>query len=317
LPQLNPGRPAPAVTVETFARIYLTEIIALMKPAAARSASSIIVRHVIPLLGHYRLEEISGGVPQAFVAQLHGRELARKSIINALVVLAGMLDHALEQNYRGVQRLSRASLKLPPPDLVAGERWYLPEESAKVIDAAEGQWRVLYAMMAYMGLRIAEALGLTWQHVDLEARIVRIRQAVVLGRVQTLKSKNSQADLPLPETLGSILGEYRKSWRPNDHGLLFVSRNGGPLWADSVRQYQLAPLLARLGLKRGGFHAFRHGVATNLFAAGAAPPTVRAMLRHARLETTMGYTHTVLEDARLAIEGSSDRIDRHKAAAAA
>jgi integrase len=306
LPSINPTRQrsAEGMTVEGFAPVYLADAVSMMKPASARSVRSAVSKHIVPMLGHYRLEMITGRVPQQFIARLHAKRLSRKTLSNALIVLGAMLDRAKDQGY-ACERFSRRSIKLPPDEIEKSERCFTPEERDRIIAEAGYPWRALYAIMGQIGLRIGEALALTWEHIDFEAGVIRIRQAVVLGKVQTLKSRNSRADLPLVDTLREELGAYRAVWRENPAGLLFTSHRGRLIWADSLRRYQFAPLLARLGIAPGGFHAFRHGVATNLFAAGAAAPTVRSILRHGDLKTTMRYTHSVLEDQRAAVVGAN------------
>ncbi len=306
LPTINPTRQrsAEGTTIAGFAPVYLQDVVSLMKPASARSVRSIVSHYIVPMLGHYRLEMIVGRVPQQFIAKLHAKKLARKSLINCLVVLGRMLDLATDQGY-GVTRFSRRHVKLPPDELDHDEPVFTPEDRDRIVAAAEMPWRVLYAILGELGLRIGEGIGLTWEHIDFEASIIRVRQAVVLGRIQTLKSKNSKADLPMSEKLSALLAEYRLSWRENPGGLLFTSVRQKPLWADSLRRYQFAPLLIALKIPVAGFHAFRHGAATNLFAGGASAPTVRSILRHGDLKTTMRYTHVVLEDQRAAIEGAN------------
>lgn len=306
LPVINPTRQrsAEGTTIAGFAPVYLTDVVSLMKPASARSVRSIVSHYIVPMLGHYRLEMIVGRVPQQFIAKLHAKKLARKSLINCLVVLGRMLDLATDQGY-GVTRFSRRHVKLPPDELDHDEPVFSPEQRDAIVAAAEMPWSVLYAILGELGLRIGEGIGLAWEHIDFEASIINVRQAVVLGRLQTLKSKNSKADLPMSAALHARLSEYRLVWKENPGGLLFTSIRGKPIWADSLRRYQFAPLLIKLGIPVAGFHAFRHGAATNLFAGGASAPTVRSILRHGDLKTTMRYTHVVLEDQRAAIAGAN------------
>jgi integrase len=306
LSQLNPTRQrsAEGMTVAGFAPIYIADAVAMMKTASGRSARSLIEHHIVPALGHYRLEMITGRVPQQFVTKLHAKGLARKSLINILVVLGRMLDLATDQGYP-CERFGKRTVKLPPDEIDHAVRFFTPEEVQRIIVAAEMPWRLMYSLLGSMGLRAGEVLGLAWPHVDFEHGMLQIRQAVVLGQIQTLKSRNSKADLPLPNHIRELLSEYRLIWRANPANLLFATARGTPYWADSVRRYQFAPLLLRLGLLHGGFHAFRHGVATNLFAAGIQPPTVQSMMRHGDLKTTMRYAHVVLGDQRLAGEAAT------------
>jgi integrase len=71
----------------------------------------------------------------------------------------------------------------------------------------------------------------------------------------------------------------------------------------------LRPLLVSLGIPLGGFHAFRHGVATALIDRGASITTVGAQLRHSDPRITLGlYAHVVPQSQRDAVEGLASAL---------
>jgi site-specific recombinase XerD len=111
-----------------------------------------------------------------------------------------------------------------------------------------------------------------------------------------------------------LLENFRSDWTPNEAGLLFANR-GAPYWSSNVRRYHFHPLLERLGIPRGGLHAFRHGHATNLFASGVSAPTVKGMLRHGDIKVTLGYTHMASSEQRAAAESASALLHKPKAEA--
>lgn len=63
-------------------------------------------------------------------------------------------------------------------------------------------------------------------------------------------------------------------------------------------QEKVHPLLRKLGIQQGGFHAFRHDNATLLDQIGAPMAVRQDRLGHAEAQTTMGYTHVVKADER-------------------
>jgi integrase len=79
-------------------------------------------------------------------------------------------------------------------------------------------------------------------------------------------------------------------------GLLFANASGGPLGASGVRRHHLAPLLESLGIAPGGFHSFRHGLATRLFQQGAGAAAVQRLMRHSSIHTTMRYAAVSFDD---------------------
>jgi integrase len=72
--------------------------------------------------------------------------------------------------------------------------------------------------------------------------------------------------------------------------------------------------MRRLGLRRGGFHAFRHGLGTALMQAAANPRVVQAQLGHADLRMLQRYAHVVSADQRSAVEPTTEVFLRSSAA---
>ena len=151
--------------------------------------------------------------------------------------------------------------------------------------------------MAYLGVRTGEAVGIAWDHLDLDAGVLMVRQSNWRGHLLTVKSKASRRDLPLPTQLTEALIEYRPRWVPNAQGLLFANRKGQPITSCYVRRDVLHPIRERLGIARGAFHAFRHGHATAMFSSGANPKVVQDGMGHAHITTTMRYGHVARRHA--------------------
>src|ERR1700728_3505107 len=77
------------------------------------------------------------------------------------------------------------------------------------------------------GLRVGEILGLRWEDVDLDAKQIRIEQAVYRGAFGSPKTKGSRRTVPVPEPLALALESlYEASQLPN--GLVFPTRTGNP-----------------------------------------------------------------------------------------
>lgn len=292
-----------AIAFDEFAEIYLADQVSVMEESTLASYRSIVRHHLVPALKSTPMHEIAGRKPAAVVGALAKSKLSRPSIRAAMGVLGRMLDVASALGYASVP-LNRRTYRLPPAAAFREPRCFTPAESRKIIEGASYPWRAFYALMAYAGLRCSEALGIEWAHIDLQARQLHIRQAATHGKLKTVKSRNSAADLPIADELHSILREYHAQLpaqpdRIEGVGLLFESPRSGPYWASSIYRHFM-PLLERLKIKPAGLHAFRHGHATNLFAGGASAPVVRGMLRHGDIKTTLRYTHITGEDMRQA-----------------
>ena len=129
-----------------------------------------------------------------------------------------------------------------------------------------------------------------------------------------MKSKASNRDLPLPPALVEMLREYQQRWRPNAQGLLFANAKGKPITSCYVRRDIMHPIRERLGIPRGGFHAFRHGLGTALMRDGANPRVVQAQLGHADLRMLSTLRARSHADQRSAVERTTEIFLRRSAA---
>jgi integrase len=117
----------------------------------------------------------------------------------------------------------------------------------------------------------------------------------------------------MPPQLEKQIKGYLASehYRENDLGLLFINKRGRPFNANKLRTQVLHPLLAKLGIERGGFHSMRHGTCSALLADGATPAVVQKQLRHSDPRTTLGvYGHVIGNQQRDAVENRSARIEK-------
>ena len=108
---------------------------------------------------------------------------------------------------------------LPPKRGDSRQRpWLYPSEWAKVAAAAEVpvEWRQLYALALYTGLRPGELRALTWADVDLKARALTVSKADERASgVKAPKTLRERRVVPLHEHLVPLLEALRGV--PNRH----------------------------------------------------------------------------------------------------
>jgi len=67
---------------------------------------------------------------------------------------------------------------------------------------------------------------------------------------------------------------------------------------NNVLNRQIKPALRQAGIEWHGWHAFRRGLATNLYRPGVPEKTIQAILRHSNLSTTQNiYIKSVDADS--------------------
>jgi len=301
-------RPGRIATVEEFSENWRREVLAKLEASSIRSANSHLRCYILPFLGKVKLHELSVETQQGFVTRV-GNKVSRKTTLNVIATLASMVRTAINWGFTA-EAIDVKKLVFPKRGLKYEARCFTVEELRRVLAAASNPWRVLYCILIMDGLRAGEALGLQWQDINFDQRLLSIRRSAWCGKIKTAKNESSETVLPIPEPLVEILKWYRQEWKPNPAGFLFATRNGRPPSSNKVCEYQLGPLLDALEIERCGLHAFRHTHTSLLLDSGANIKVVQRQLRHSDERTTLGiYAHVVGDAQRQAVEKIASIVD--------
>jgi integrase len=304
--------PKNGLSLSQFVEEWRTNVSVNLKDSTVRAAESHLRTHIVPILGQLSLPELDTKRIQAFVTALASRELSRKTIENILLTLSSIIAKAKAWDYP-TAKFSLSDLTLPRRGVRMEQRCFSAEEVGKIIQAAREPFSTMFALVGILGLRVGEALALRVCDLDFQAKIIRVRQSVdsATRTVTACKSDASSADVPMPPQLEARLRNFLTA-PASETGLLFVNRNGRPYSANKLREKVLHPLLKKLGIPRGGFHAARHGVASELLESGATPAVVQKQLRHSDPRITLGlYGHVVGNAQRKAVETHCDRVEKY------
>jgi integrase len=305
--------PRTCITLEQFVKEWRTSVAINLAATTARAMESHLRAHVIRKLGCLSLTEINTKNVQSFVAYL-GNGRSRTTVENVLGTVSSLLETARGWGY-ACGNFSQEHITLPRRAVKKDPRSFTDEEMGRVISAAPEPYATIFSIAATLGLRVGETLALRVSDIDFTNRIIRIRQSVdaVTRNIQAVKSDASCADVPMPPQLEKQIKGYlaSKHYHQNDLALLFINKRGRPFNANKLRTQVLHPLLAKLGIERGGFHSMRHGTCSALLADGASPAVVQKQLRHSDPRITLGiYGHVIGNQQRDAVENRSARIEQ-------
>jgi integrase len=117
---------------------------------------------------------------------------------------------------------------------------------------------------------------------------------------QPPKTRASRDSVPVIRQLALILDEYRRSIGSPQVGFVFPSSDGPPINLDGFTRKVIQPNLAANRLPWHGWHAFRRGFASNLYAMGAQDILVQRILRHAKAHVTRDCYIKVFDGAVIA-----------------
>ena len=278
------------------------------KPRGLQTTESHLKAHIVPELGDVPLSHLDAHRVQEFVHKITpGR--SGKMVLNIVTTLTGiLLDASKWPDFKASAKPVRVSdLSLPLREK-AKPRFLTGKEIKKLIKASRGILRTILIVLALTGMRINEVLGLRVEDVDFANKVIHVRKSAYKGKLGSPKSDASTADIPLSVTLAKELRKHLKStnYRVNPLGVLFANRNLRPYSDNKLRTYKLQPLLKSLGMKTVGFHAIRHGVASELINSGTPITAVRDQMRHSDVRVTLGiYGHVIGNAQRKAVEGLS------------
>jgi integrase len=247
-----------------------------------------------------------------YVAQLVARgEVSAKTINNSLAVLRVFFAH-LEEDGDVVRNPARSSagarerIKLPAAHR---EMDYLRlDEIPRYLDACDDVYRPLAEALIATGVRISEALALTWADVDCSARSLRVlRSCKAQGHGSTKGDRFRSVDFG--PRLEAVLHASRAPNAPVAAStLVFRGPRGGELSRSDVSRDPHKRALEDAGLRRSlRLHDLRHTAAASWLAAGLPLIYVQRQLGHASITTTQQvYGH--LEESFL--RGAADRAER-------
>jgi integrase/recombinase XerD len=147
----------------------------------------------------------------------------------------------------------------------------------------EGHGRALLATLVFAGLRISEALALTWRDVDLGNGAIRVRGT---------KTENADRTVYLLAPLREELVELKLRRGGERDAYVFGTKSGKKDSPSNVRTRLVAPALkaANAALEKAGEeagpehltpHGLRHTFASLLLAIGENPRYVMGQLGHA------------------------------------
>ncbi len=289
LAALDAGRETLAQFAETWWQLYALPNLA---PRTRASYAHIWDRHVLPRLGALPLREIDTLVVGRLAADLEHAGVGPAARRKALAVLSGVLQRAVEWGKlpsnpaRAVRspsaRRARAVRPLPPVE-VEGIREQLLA-SGRLRDAT------LVSVLAYVGPRPAEALGLRWEDVG--------ERSLTFHATKTRSRRIRAAHLVAP-VRGDLATWRLASERPSGENWVFPRTDGGRFTDDDYRNWRVrvfAPACHAAAVP-GAVRPYdlRHSAASLWLHEGRSVIEVAAWLGHAPTMTLDTYAHLVAE----------------------
>ena len=278
---------------------------------------------ITPHIGDIYLQELRPRDIDLWVNELAHAGLSQGTIRQTKTVLSTALKYAIyPAELIAANPTTGINIPRSAPRKVVERTVITPEQFAAIPES--NKFYPLLKILYHTGLRISEALGLTWDDIDLDTGLLSIsRQRLQSGYFDTPKTATSARTFYVDALFLSYLRALKKEQTKDElrlgqayqityeskdadrtlillpkrlsprvdaerRPLLCVHPTGIPYAHENVRY-----ALYRLGLNS---HSFRHTHATRLIESGAKPVDVAARLGHADATITQNlYAHDTIE----------------------
>lgn len=288
---------------------------------------SAINLYLKPMLGGYKLKSITPIMLQDFANKIGNLGLSKSRITCIFAVLSNALDYAVFP--AAIIKNNPVKYIKVPKGKPQSSRYVLTTsdfENIKQLFPSGTKYHLPLMLGWYCGLRVSEALGLTWDDVDLVAGTVSIKyqylcDAKILttpkyGSARTIKLSTSMIELLTYErnkqeenkaTYGEFYTVYsgRATTLASQEAIIVanatvatnkrldfvcVDENGQKVSPAAIT-HMSSIIRKRLGINFE-YHSLRHSHATILIENGANPKAVQQRLGHKDIRTTLNvYVH--------------------------
>ena len=250
-------------------------------------------KHIKPLFGHMKVKDIT---PQHVMDFKTNLEKHFKSLNSARTVFSNfkiLINHSVK--FFGLK--VDPSLIVNPIERVKPKINFIKrdefEERVNALDMH--YYKELTRLLFYTGLRVGEALALTWKDIDLDKKQLYVNKTLdIKNRVPTTpKTKGSEGYVPFYQSIAAMLTEIKKESEEKIYGFdesLYVFGGLTPYHYSHYHKH-FKTVFPELRI-----HDLRHSYATYLINKGVDIYLVKELMRHDDIQQTANtYGHLYVE----------------------
>ena len=261
-------------------------------------------KYIIPILGNIKLEDLRPIHIQNYID-----DLVDVLSPQTIKIHINILNLALKRAYR--LKLIRENvveyIEIPKVKKFKN-KIYNQENMIKLLNLCKDTELQLPIVLASgLGLRISEILGLTWDNIDFEEKLITIDKITIRsnGKVITKspKTDTSIRTISAPSEIINMLREHKRKcielklrgFIKKDNNFIFFDKKGSPL-AQDVLSKKFSRFLEKNNLEHIRFHDLRHSHVTLLINSKVPIKVISERVGHSNINTTLNiYSHVLKE----------------------
>lgn len=295
--------------IAEISQLWLADKRQYIKKSSLSAYMLLVENHLLPSFGS--CFEIIEEEVQRFVFEKIDRGLSQKSIKDILIVLKMITKFGAKL---GHQEYKPFDIQFPVERIMKKTDVLNRVDQKKLMTYVEANFTfrnlgIFISLSA--GIRIGELCALTWDDIDTDTGVIRVRKTIqriyVIDEGQrrtelildSPKTKNSIRDIPMSRDLLKLLKPIKKIVKSS----FFVLTNEiKPTEPRTYRSYYMK-LMQELKMPRLKFHGLRHSFATRCIESKCDYKTVSVLLGHSNISTTLNlYVHPDHEQKKKCID---------------
>lgn len=294
------------ILLKDFANDWMKSYRHRLRETTAEQYESKIKNWIIPIMGHYKVQDIKPVHAQMFSSKL--LEQMNENTAHKIYSISKLImNHAVNLELINKNPLSSISMVKQQKRKVTTWSFEELEHFLKIAKKHHIFFYRMFVVAAYTGLRKGEILGLSKDDIDWGKKTIRITQSVSETKkgvqLGELKTPSAYRTVTLDDFVISILKEQvsknnemklKQGSHYQDNQLVFCHEDGVIYRPTSINRV-FKRFVERSGVPFIRFHDLRHTHATLLLELGVNPKVVSDRLGHASVKITLDtYSHVSL-----------------------
>lgn len=294
----------PKISFETLCDNYFLYLETKYKPSTIYSKKIMINKYIREYFKNSDIENITKESVINWINRVREQKLKIKRVNKIIAELNCLIEYGekfynIENNpCRVIGRIKDNSVKTKKMDI------WTPQEFSQFISVCDNlHYYTLFNFMYYTGVRLGEALAITWEDFNKTSKQISINKTMC-QKLDTTTNNNYIVTAPktssgnriidLPSKLYEILLEYEKYTIKYYKGInlsKFIFGYNKPLSETSICRYK-NNYCKLANVKQIRLHDLRHSHASLLINLGINPLFISERLGHKNVSTTLNvYSH--------------------------